>query len=929
MHWFDKHLLIFNPNVWYFLFGVWFLSWLWRRRKLYYISWCLPGPTALPIIGNLLYVLRFGASNVYPISKILVAKYGGVNGLIRFWIGPELAILVTDASVASQVNALALTKAEFYQHLAPPYMKTGIFVDEDIDHWRASRKIVTQVLHFKLLKTYIPIFHDESLILVDKFKKYAKNGQSFHPPKFLVLATFSTIMRTMLGVNINAQNNEKQPFIEAVHYCFEVSYVYVSCLYYIWTRRKLYYLSWQLPGPLPLPILGSTFFVWFFGVSNVFPILKIAFRHYASMKRLSKYLARTQVYEETVQILGEDTSVCPTYEDLMKLDYLERVIKECLRLFPAALGSARKITEDIKVTCSNGEEYVLPTGVTVFVLLFCIQKSSQYYDHPDEFDPDRWLPERSEGRDPLSYAPFSSGPRNCIGGKYALLQLKLFSVAIIREFEILPTENFTTLRDVEKAISMNATMDLEEKYLWQQSWNSIPVSNKLKSIKPTISPSSDRQNRYEELVICRMRIGHTRATHRHLFQRAPPSTCRCGEILSVRHILTCALHGMFVDKDIPHWKASKKVITQVFVFKVLKQYIKIFHEESIILVNKLQELAYSGQPFYPPKCLELATFNSIMRTTLGVNPNAQINEHQPFIDALHNIFQHFQRKLFLPILRNNFVYSLFGWRQDEERNIGILLDLAHTVLEDLKTDMKNTTDIMRESRTSLAELLLQQPHISMEELKAQIVTVIGAGLDTSMIQNSMVLIMLATHPTVQEKVFEEMVQVLGEDINVLPSYEDLMKLEYLERVIKECLRMYPAAPFTGRHITEDIKVTTEDGKEYIFPAGVAVGNLLNLVQKSPDYYENPRVFDPDRWLPENSVNRNPHCYIPFSSGPRNCIGGKYAILQMRTMLSAILRKYKVLPSESCKSLRDVRVKMNLTMELNPQCQITLRHRKSE
>ncbi|KAI5745381.1 hypothetical protein M8J76_010578 [Diaphorina citri] len=425
----------------------------------------------------------------------------------------------------------------------------------------------------------------------------------------------------------------------------------VSCLYYIWTRRKLYYLSWQLPGPLPLPILGSTFFVWFFGVSNVFPILKIAFRHYAPHKIIRVW------FGGELMILVADPSV---------------------------------IAQVNTLTLTKADIY-------------------QYLGYP---------------------------------------------------------------------------------YLKK---------------------------------------------------------------------------GMFVDKDIPHWKASKKVITQVFVFKVLKQYIKIFHEESIILVNKLQELAYSGQPFYPPKCLELATFNSIMRTTLGVNPNAQINEHQPFIDALHNIFQ----------------------------------------------------------------LLLQQPHISMEELKAQIVTVIGAGLDTSMIQNSMVLIMLATHPAVQEKVFEEMVQVLGEDINVLPSYEDLMKLEYLERVIKECLRMYPAAPFTGRHITEDIKVTTEDGKEYIFPAGVAVGNLLNLVQKSPDYYENPRVFDPDRWLPENSVNRNPHCYIPFSSGPRNCIGGKYAILQMRTMLSAILRKYKVLPSESCKSLRDVRVKMNLTMELNPQCQITLRHRKSE
>ncbi|KAI5709541.1 hypothetical protein M8J76_006333 [Diaphorina citri] len=499
MHWFDKHLLIFNPNVWYFLFGVWFLSWLWRRRKLYYISWCLPGPTALPIIGNLLYVLRFGASNVYPISKILVAKYGGVNGLIRFWIGPELAILVTDASVASQVNALALTKAEFYQHLAPPYMKTGIFVDEDIDHWRASRKIVTQVLHFKLLKTYIPIFHDESLILVDKFKKYAKSGQSFHPPKFLVLATFSTIMRTMLGVNINAQNNEKQPFIEAVHYCFELMQarifypflrsIFVStilgyrkeemnCVRYILKftqtlldnakhvrddstskeRITLNQVLVQSPGMTKeeqkaqiITVLGAGLDTSMY--QNSLLLICLALHPHIQNK----------VYEETVQILGEDTSVCPTYEDLMKLDYLERVIKECLRLFPAALGSARKITEDIKVTCSNGEEYVLPTGVTVFVLLFCIQKSSQYYDHPDEFDPDRWLPERSEGRDPLSYAPFSSGPRNCIGGKYALLQLKLFSVAIIREFEILPTENFTTLRDVEKAIRMNATMDLEEK----------------------------------------------------------------------------------------------------------------------------------------------------------------------------------------------------------------------------------------------------------------------------------------------------------------------------------------------------------------------------------------------------------------------------------------------------------------------------------
>lgn len=111
--------------------------------------------------------------------------------------------------------------------------------------------------------------------------------------------------------------------------------------------------------------------------------------------------------------------------------------------------------------------------------------------------------------------------------------------------------------------------------------------------------------------------------------------------------------------------------------------------------------------------------------------------------------------------------------------------------------------------------------------------------------------------------------------------------------------------------------------------GCEIGMLLFYVQTSPRYYENPEVFDPDRWMPENVSKRDPHCYLPFSSGPRNCIGGKYSLLQMKVFVTSIIREYEILPSEQCKSVKDIRVRMNLTMQLDGNCQIKLRQRNMD
>lgn len=423
-------------------------------------------------------------------------------------------------------------------------------------------------------------------------------------------------------------------------------------------------------------------------------------------------------------------------------------------------------------------------------------------------------------------------------------------------------------------------------------------------------------------------------------------------------------NGILVNSNIPKWRASRKLILPVFHFNILKTYIKIFHSETLILVTKWKSFAEKKVAFNPDESLNLATFDMVMMSTLGINPRAQNEENgkHEFSEAMDENLKIMMTRMLNPLLHNDFIFWLTPNFNKMNRNSKILRNFCQSTLNEIRNKIKskrklgdytdseingfdqnwtekpeefekdpnelNHHGILNETAKSFAELLMEAPDYTEgddEELVCQILTVIAAGQDTTKTQNAVALILLALHPDIQEKVIEEVDSVFGVNKNHCPTYEDLCKLEYLEWVIKETLRLFPAGLLISRYIDEDFILE----KDLVLPAGVTALISIYSLHRSPQYYKNPNKFDPNRWTPEEISKRSPNCYFPFSMGPRNCIGAKYAMMQMKTVLSTILRHYKIRPSTECNRMEDIRFGMLVTMKLDENCKILLERRFDE
>lgn len=205
-------------------------------------------------------------------------------------------------------------------------------------------------------------------------------------------------------------------------------------------------------------------------------------------------------------------------------------------------------------------------------------------------------------------------------------------------------------------------------------------------------------------------------------------------------------------------------------------------------------------------------------------------------------------------------------------------------------DTEEPTDGTGEkNRLAFLDLMIESTYcgvnITDREIKEEVDTIMFEGHDTTAACASFLLCLLACYPDIQDRVIEEQRQIFG-DTKRPASFADTTQMNYLERVILETIRLYPPVPVIAREVEENVPLVS---RPFTIPAGATVVIGTFKIHRREDLYDDPLTFNPDRWI--NMEHRNYYGFIPFSAGPRSCVGRKYAMLKLKILLSTVCRNY--------------------------------------
>ncbi|XP_032045474.1 cytochrome P450 27C1 isoform X2 [Aythya fuligula] len=211
--------------------------------------------------------------------------------------------------------------------------------------------------------------------------------------------------------------------------------------------------------------------------------------------------------------------------------------------------------------------------------------------------------------------------------------------------------------------------------------------------------------------------------------------------------------------------------------------------------------------------------------------------------------------------------------------------------------IQSQLDQGEEVNGGLLTYLLVSKELTLEEIYANMTEMLLAGVDTTSFTLSWATYLLAKHPEVQQRVYEEIVSNLGKD--QVPVALDVPKLPLIRAVLKETLRLYPVLPGNGRVTQKDLIVGG-----YLIPKGTQLALCHYATSYSEENFPMANEFRPERWLRKDNLDRVDNFgSIPFGYGIRSCIGKRIAELEIHLALIQLLQNFEIKVSPKTEPVR--------------------------
>uniref|UniRef100_A0AAT9UTK2 Cytochrome P450 3638F2 n=1 Tax=Maconellicoccus hirsutus TaxID=177089 RepID=A0AAT9UTK2_MACHI len=348
------------------------------------------------------------------------------------------------------------------------------------------------------------------------------------------------------------------------------------------------------------------------------------------------------------------------------------------------------------------------------------------------------------------------------------------------------------------------------------------------------------------------------------------------------------------------WRKSRQLASAAFSSTMMREYFTTVNEHSAILAKELEPLSDTDEVIDIKSYISMSNLNSTLRNFTGYKMYSSRKERVEFIDAISKAIQMESDRYTVPFLLPKIMYEayLFLFRKryvyDTMQNLAkkIVRERLATYNTKTNTPSEGTDqDTVATGPKLYIDLLLQRYNtdadITKEHVEDEVFGIIFGSLGTTSETVCFLSLMLAIHQEAQQKVYDE-IEIICGDTDQEFQKEDLKKLVYLEQCVNETLRKFTIVPVDFRTHHEDIML--KNGQ--VIPAGCLVLLALYKIHHNKKFFPNADNWDP-RHFDRERITQWRQSFFPFGSGPRLCVGSKYAMMSIKIQLVHLLRRYRL------------------------------------